>query len=247
VTFAVGSSAARPAGAQTVPPVGGNDGRIISGSVPGDGGFGLIVYGGGTYDQLVAAAGCPMLRVVFWTTRDGSFIVFIPGSAVAAPNEGFLAAFPENRIPANTAFIGRCTPAPASGIQGTVTVGPLCPVLPPGPPYPFPPFPATQDPLTIERPGILPCPDQPYQATLVFLDALGNQAARTTSGADGRYRVVLTPGRYTVVPLPPAEGIPWPRAGSVSVTVPPGVFVAVDIRYDSGIRYLDPRLAEPAQ
>ena len=240
--LAIGMSAlaAPRADAQTVPPS--QDGRIISGSVPADGGFGLIVYSGGTYEQLVSASGCPMIRVVFWATRDGNFIVYIPGSAVAAPNAGFLAAFPEGRIPANTGFIGRCTPSPVSGIQGTVTVGPLCPVLPHGSPYP--PFPLTPLPMPVERPGILPCPDQPYEATLVFLDARGSQAARTASGPDGRYRVVLPPGPYTVVPLPPMEGLPWPRAGSITVTVPAGVFVEVPIHYDSGIRYLDPRLAE---
>jgi hypothetical protein len=211
--------------AQAVPPADDNTGKIISGSVPTDGGFGLIVYGGGTYEQLVTASGCPMVRVVFWATRDGSFVVYVPGSAVAAPNAGFQAAFPGGTIPANTGLIGRCTPAPASGIEGLVTVGPLCEIY-------------------AERPGILPCPgpdQQPYQATIVFLDAQGNQAARTASGTDGRYRVVLSPGPYTVVPLTPPDGFPWPRTGSMHVTVPAGVFIVVNIEYDSGIRYLQPQ------
>jgi hypothetical protein len=113
----------------------------------------------------------------------------------------------------------------------TLATGAPCRVYPPDQPVPMP---------TPDRPGILPCPDQPYQATLIILDSRGNQAARVTSGADGRYRVVLPPGPYTVVPLPPAEGARWPLASSVNVTVPPGIFVVVDIHYDTGIRYLDP-------
>jgi hypothetical protein len=199
------------AGAQSTPPA--QTGTIVSGSIPADGGFGLIVYGGGTYSQLVAASGCPAARVVFWVTQNGSFIVYVPTTGVAAVNAGFQAAFPNDSIPANTALIGRCIPAAQSGIEGIVTLGPACP----GP-----------------QSNVLPCPDKPYQATLVFLDSQGREQARVTSGTDGRYRVTLAPGRYTVVPLNPSSGLP--HASSVDATVSSGAYTTVNITYDSGIR-----------
>ena len=209
--------AAAPSGARAqeaaapLPP--GPDGRIISGSIPPDGGFGLVVFGGGAYGQLVSASGWPGARVVFWVTRGGELLVFVPGTAVAAVNSGFQAAFPNDSIPANTALLGRCLPAPESGIEGSVTLGPICPV----------------------QSDLLPCPDRPYQATLVFLDAQGREAARATSGSDGRYRVALQAGRYTVLPLAPGSG-PYPRASAVDATVVAGFVTIVNIAYDTGIR-----------
>jgi hypothetical protein len=210
--------------AQTPQPTPDSTGKIVTGSVPADGSFGLIVYGGGTYEQLIAASKCPRERVVFWVTREGRFLVFVPGSAVAAPNEAFQAAFPRNTIPANTGMIGRCAPGTQgalSGIEGMVTIGPMCPVL---------------------REG-LPCPDQPYEADIVVYQGAAAcpvagcaEAAHTRSGKDGRYRVLLPPGPYTVVPLPPDLGLPFPRSGPMSVVVPSGLFTTVDIHFDSGIR-----------
>ena len=215
ILAALASAAPRGARAQEatspVPP--GTTGRIISGSIPPNGGFGLVVFGGGTYAQLVSAAVCPGLRVVFWVTRDGAFLVFVPGTAVAAVNSGFQAAFPNESIPVNTALLGRCLPATDAGIEGLVTLGPVCPV----------------------QSDLLPCPDRPYQATLVFLDAQGREAARTTSGVDGRYRVTLPAGRYTVLPLAPGSQ-PFPRASTVEATVVAGFVTIVNIAYDTGIR-----------
>ena len=56
-----------------------------------------------------------------------------------------------------------------------------------------------------------------------------------SSPADGRYRVELSPGSYTVVPTVPEGGLP--TAQPVRVDVPANRFVTVDIQYDSGIRY----------
>ncbi|RLT27744.1 MAG: carboxypeptidase regulatory-like domain-containing protein [Chloroflexi bacterium] len=217
--FAVMVSLALPHGAaaQSSPPS--QAGTIVSGSVPPDGGFGLIVYGGGTYSQLVTASGCPAARAVFWVTQGGTFLVYVPTTAVGAVNAGFQAAFPNDSIPANTALIGRCTPAAESGIDGLVTVGPSC------------------GPVAMPQQGgaLLPCPDKPYQATLVFLDSQGREQARVTTGTDGRYRVTLAAGRYTVLPLNP-PGQQFPRASTTEATVTSGSFTTVNVSYDSGIR-----------
>jgi hypothetical protein len=98
-----------------------------------------------------------------------------------------------------------------SGIEGLVTLSPTCP----GP----------------QRAGQV-C-EQPYQATISVLDQRGNVVTRIRSGADGRFRVVLAPGSYTLRPESPGA---LPRAGELAVTVTAGQFTRVDIRYDSGMR-----------
>jgi hypothetical protein len=190
-------------------------GTFISGSIPAEGGFGLVVFGGGTYAQLTAASGCEQARVAFWVTNPaGQFVVFVPGAAVGAVNAPFQALLPNDFVPWGTPLVGRCQPrAGGSGVQGLVTVGPVCPVVS----------------------DLLPCPDRPYQATLVFLDGGGREVARTVSGADGRYRIALPPGPYTLVPLSP-PGVPFPNASSIQLQVPVDRYVTVDVPYDSGIR-----------
>jgi len=105
------------------------------------------------------------------------------------------------------------TPPPDSGIQGTVTLGPNCPVVQVG----------------------QPCPDTPYEAELVITTSSGKEVARTGSGADGQYRVELEPGDYIVVPQS-APGSQLPFASPIAVTVLAESFSVVDIGYDSGIR-----------
>jgi hypothetical protein len=86
----------------------GGTGTISSGSVPASGGFGLIVFGGGTATQLVTASGCPAATAAFWATSAGAFVTYIPGTTIAAVNAAFLALFPSGNIPANTALVGKC-------------------------------------------------------------------------------------------------------------------------------------------
>jgi hypothetical protein len=208
--------------AQAQAPLPDGSGRIVGGSIPADGGFGLVVFTGGTYDQLVAASGCPASRVAFWVTQAGAFIVYVPGTNVGAVNAPFEGAFPNRMVPPYTPFVGRCTPAAASGIEGIVTLGPLCPV----------------------QSDVLPCPDRPYQgATIVFYNALVacpaltcGEVARTSTDSSGRYRVALPPGTYTVVPQPSGSGI-FPRPPSpVTVSVVAGTYATVNFSYDTGIR-----------
>jgi PPE-repeat protein len=86
----------------------GGTGTIISGSIPRNGGFGLVVFGGGTVQQLVTATGCPTATMAVWATIAGEFVVYVPGTTIGAVNAAFMAAFPGGNIPANTPFVGKC-------------------------------------------------------------------------------------------------------------------------------------------
>ena len=119
------------------------------------------------------------------------------------------------------ACLAACAAASAgmgrSGIDGKIVVGPTCPVehVPPEP----------------------QCAPRPLAATL-RIEPAGRRAPRWTvrSGADGRFRVALPPGRYTVTALP-RSGSPFPRPpGPVETAVHPGRFTYITITYDSGIR-----------
>jgi hypothetical protein len=104
-------------------------------------------------------------------------------------------------------------PAGESGVQGVVTLGPLCPV----------------------QRADQPCPDRPFVATLLLLDADGREVARTTSAEDGAYWLPAPGGRYTLAPQPP-DGRPLPRAGDVEVDVRSGHWTTLNVPHDSGIR-----------
>jgi hypothetical protein len=98
-----------------------------------------------------------------------------------------------------------------SGIEGTVLLGPTCPVE------------------TIEH----PCPDRPLAADVLVSTPSGEHVATVRSGADGRFRVGLAPGTYTLN-VGKLRGIQF--AKPLIVTVPDGGFVEVTVSVDSGIR-----------
>ncbi len=102
---------------------------------------------------------------------------------------------------------------PSSGIEGLVTIGPVCPV---------------------ERIDT-PCPDKPYQATIVVKDGQGGEVARVQSGKDGRFRVALAAGAYTLAPRSSSQGS-YPFAPEQQVEVQAGAFTTVSVQFDSGIR-----------
>lgn len=101
-----------------------------------------------------------------------------------------------------------------SGVSGFVTLGPLTPVArAAGPPN-----------------------ERPYEAAVRVVRAGSDDVVATVrSGANGRFRVNLAPGRYTLIGETPANGLP-PYAAPVEVTVVAHSFTAATISFDTGIR-----------
>ena len=107
------------------------------------------------------------------------------------------------------------TPPPDTGIEGTVMLGPNCPVMQQG----------------------VPCPDTPYpDAVITVLDSSGREVTQITAiDPAGHFRIALAPGAYTLRPESPPDAI-LPYAGEQAVTVTAGSYTAVEILYDTGIR-----------
>jgi len=104
----------------------------------------------------------------------------------------------------------------ATGVRGTVSAGPTCPVER-NPP----------DPNCAERPVA--------GAVLVFTDAAGTEVARATSAADGSFRVELAPGAYRVT-AQPVDGL-MGTPGPIDVVVEAGQQpTEITVSYDTGIR-----------
>jgi hypothetical protein len=100
-----------------------------------------------------------------------------------------------------------------SGVKGTVTIGPTCPV---------------------QRVGDPNCGDKPYRATLKIVRARGGGLVKNfTSRADGRFTVHLATGRYLIER---SRGGRLPSLQPVPVKVARHKFTRVAIRFDSGIR-----------
>ena len=101
-----------------------------------------------------------------------------------------------------------------SGVSGTVTLGPTCPVMK------DPPDPA--------------CADKAY-ATTISVSRAGSSAVFATgaSDADGIFRIALPPGDYTVSAH---GGSQLPRCSPVTATVGATGYTATDISCDTGIR-----------
>ena len=103
-----------------------------------------------------------------------------------------------------------CLPAaaaPAGGLRGLVTRGPVRPVCV----------------------ASLPCSAPASHVVLTFRRGALVRATRT--GADGRYRIDLPPGRYAVTLAP--GGL---RSSPGSVVVPRGRIAVANFSIDTGIR-----------
>ncbi len=104
----------------------------------------------------------------------------------------------------------------ATGVRGTVTAGPTCPVVR------DPPDPA--------------CADRPVAgAVLVFSTPAGAEAARVGSAGDGTFVVELPPGTYrlTARPVDGLMGTPGPLDVEVKAGQP---MADLQVTYDTGIR-----------
>lgn len=99
-----------------------------------------------------------------------------------------------------------------SGMEGVTVAGPSCPIVAPG----------------------SSCADRPVAAELVVRDASGKEVLRFKSGADGRFRVDLPPGQYT---LGSPEPLALPFTRPQTVTVIGGQYINVgNVHFDTGIR-----------
>jgi hypothetical protein len=77
----------------------------------------------------------------------------------------------------------------------------------------------------------------PYPATLAIVSTADDrEVARFKTGSDGRFRVVLPPGEYRIIPVQERPGRFQPRASEAMVSVLPGQFAHVKIEFDSGMR-----------
>lgn len=107
-------------------------------------------------------------------------------------------------------------PPPTILLQGTAVAGPVCPVeqVPPDP----------------------SCADRPVEgAEIVVSDAEGEAVAEVVTDADGRFRVSLPPGTYTLVPQPVA--VAMGTAPPIEIVLEAGVEPdPAVITYDTGIR-----------
>ena len=107
-------------------------------------------------------------------------------------------------------------PLPVSGVRGTVTKGPICPV------ERDPPDPACAEPPVAG-------------AELVIEDLSGTEVARLTTAVDGSFSADLAPGAYRLVPQP-VEGL-MGTAPPVEFRVEAGEAPAdLQLSYDTGIR-----------
>jgi len=98
-----------------------------------------------------------------------------------------------------------------TGVQGMVVRGPTQPVCMVG----------------------VPC-DAPFSASFSVQQA-GCVVARFKSDEEGRFRVALQPGSYTVVPDDSAP-ILFPQAQSRTIEVGSGGYTTVTLEFDTGIR-----------
>jgi hypothetical protein len=95
--------------AQPASPIEAQAGGIISGNKPPlDGGFGTFAFGGGTFEQLLAASECPEETATFFYNKpDGAYAVYIP-AALDVANEEIMTLFPGDSIPSGTLFTTKC-------------------------------------------------------------------------------------------------------------------------------------------
>ncbi|HEU5002871.1 MAG TPA: hypothetical protein VFW71_08840 [Actinomycetota bacterium] len=103
------------------------------------------------------------------------------------------------------------SPAVSSGIRGTVSAGPTCPV---------------------ERVGS-PCPPAPVVGRVEARTGSATVVASAQTSATGTYSLSVAPGSYTLVVVVPGT---FPRCPDTAAVVAPGALTTVNIVCDTGIR-----------
>ena len=102
-----------------------------------------------------------------------------------------------------------------SGVSGTVSLGPICPVM---------------------REGDDSCADRSFQTTVQVMrknDIKNSLFASVETDNDGWYRFALPPDEYTLQPI---GGKPFPSCGSTDVIIEPDKMIEVNLSCDTGIR-----------
>lgn len=87
-------------------PLGQARGTLVSGTVTPQG-ISLVVFGGGTSEELVLAGGCTSPQATYWATTQGRMVGYLPTAPFPAVNAGWLALFPDG-LPANTPVLVSC-------------------------------------------------------------------------------------------------------------------------------------------
>lgn len=107
----------------------------------------------------------------------------------------------------------------ASGISGSVLLGPTCPVMR------FPPDKA--------------CADKPYQTRLAVMTSDQSRVIKEfDSGADGKFTVDLPPGEYAIrsTTSPSADNVLPSCSSNGTVMVKTGEYTEANVSCDTGIR-----------
>jgi hypothetical protein len=99
----------------------------------------------------------------------------------------------------------------ASGVRGRALAGPQCPV----------------------EMADSPCPDLPWEGTVVVTATDSGEAFTASTDADGRFELPLSPGTYVVTI--DAASTP-PTTEPQTVTVEEGSFTEIEVFVDTGIR-----------
>ena len=100
-----------------------------------------------------------------------------------------------------------------SGIRGAVRVGPISPVARVGAPD-----------------------SRPLPGAVITVKAGGVEVAQTTADHNGRFKLTLEAGTYSVTVSPPGPHVILPGSVTQTVVVPTGQFPWLEFMLDSGIR-----------
>jgi hypothetical protein len=126
---------------------------------------------------------------------------------------GMLALLVAGVLAVILAGCGGAEPPAGTGVEGVVTIGPMCPVVQVG----------------------QPCPDKPYAAKLTVVNPSGKAITRASADADGRFRIPLEAGDYLLQAEATDDG-PFPGPASLSFSVSEGAWTRLEVILDSGIR-----------